>query len=540
MNKKKIILGIFFLLTFMLIINGNLNVKAVTITTNSETLSGNSSFKKVTNTGSFKIYPGTNDYGSYDKSNFGLYKIVDTYYNSSQNTINYQFTTNFQNFLNSNECYSEFKGLTIDPFLTLNIGDAIRASYETYSSSKVVMNGNLSSNKFAKLMSNYASYIRSNKISYDTTAENTNNTYAENKIVPVGTYLVLPYSVSSNYVGTLSVFAVMVDSVRLEPNGSSWDLKNGEIKAKATTSLLNHKISPTFSGTFLSNAIVGYDEKTTGKISFSIPTYPADSTSSINTAIITIEKVRGESGYISFVTPGFTIESFSPTGGTIKYNNAIAGNIKRNNSTGETIVTFENISELPNSIEFKYHAEALNSSNSVIGNNIRRATLEFSDPYISTPQGIFVRTESVTLITYALQITGTPGAVFQVKDSSGKNKGTVSISNDGIGELKGLASGTYTVTQLVAPAGYALMTDEKSVTVGTGSNTVPGKEGYYGLTWKNIVPAILPFTGRKGTILFTVIGVLLIIGSIAFIIIYKKKKQKEKLKTNKNYNKFDS
>ncbi len=531
-RKLKIVSCLVFFL--FLLINCPLNVEAINITTNNETYSGDSSYKKVTNHGNFKIYTNTN---SHDTTNFRLYKIVNIYYNSVRDEIKYGFTTNFQTFLNSSDCPSTFRAMTIEIFMSLNKGTAIRDQLD--GNNYVVSGGNLTSNDFARLMSAYAGYVREHTISTDGylsmySLSTSGRPYKMSDYVEAGTHLALPDdSIGADY--GVSVFGVMVDSVRLEKNGSTWELKDAEILAKTTTTSLSHQIAANYQGPFNLSADVGYGGSPEGKILFAIPTYPANSL--VPPMItVTIDKVRNESGWLTFVTSGFSISDMSSTGGTIKYNNQTVGTAVRNSSTGQVKVKFTSISLIPKTIEFKYHAESLNSINSVMGANKRNAKLEFSDPYTSSETVAINTAESRDAIfyTYALQITGTNGAVFKITDSSGVSKGTITIGSDGIGELKGLKSGTYTVTQTKAPAGYALISDSQTVKVGTGGTQVSGKTGYYNITMRNSILLVLPFTGSKGTIIFSIIGSLLIIVSIIFLIKYKKKKNKVNQNTTTN------
>ncbi len=529
-RKLKIVSCLVFFL--FLLINCTLNVEAINITTNNETYSGDSSYKKVTNTGNFKIYTSSN--GS-DKTVFRLYKVVDVYYNSSQDALKYQFTTIFQQFLNnSSYCPSKFRDLTIERYMTLNQGDAVRDDLNYYSGvedSNVVSGGNLSSNDFAELMSEFAEYIRVQRIVSDATLSNfdrVNIPYVDGSSIPVGTYLALPTYNELNTFGA-TVFGVMVDSVRLEKNGSSWELKDAKILAKSSSSFLRHRIY--VENTLSTYIDTSFNTSIEGKISFDIPTYPANAIDTAYRSItVTIDKVRDESGWLTFITSGFSTFDMSSTGGTIKYNNEIVGNVTRNNTTGQVVIEFRSISTLPRTIEFNYHAEKLNSTNSVMGPNRRTATLKFSDPYTASNDAAEKSSDSqsVTIYTYALQVTGTNGAEFKVTDSSGTAMGTVTIGNDGIGELKGLKSGTYTVTQTKAPAGYALLSGSQTIKVGNGGTSVSGKDGYYNITMRNSILAILPFTGSMGTLIFTIIGSLLIISSIVFIIRYKKKNKENR------------
>ena len=112
---------------------------------------------------------------------------------------------------------------------------------------------------------------------------------------------------------------------------------------------------------------------------------------------------------------------------------------------------------------------------------------------------------SFKIFTYALQITGTTGARFTVT-KNGNSIGTVSIGSNGLGELKGIQAGTYTIEQTTAPPGYTKLPESKTLKVGNGGTEVSGKDGYYNIA-----------------------GVLLTLISIIILIIYKKKKQKNEI-----------
>ena len=60
--------------------------------------------------------------------------------------------------------------------------------------------------------------------------------------------------------------------------------------------------------------------------------------------------------------------------------------------------------------------------------------------------------------------------------------------------------------------------------MGVGGTQVSGKNGYYNITLKNTVPAVLPYTGSFGTIILTIIGTIFIVTSIVFLILYRKRK----------------
>ena len=80
---------------------------------------------------------------------FKAYKILDAYYNENANTITYDFTTNFQAYLNTTTSY---KDLTASDYYSLSSGSLTSGS-------------TLTSSTLDKLVSGYASYIKTNNIS---------------------------------------------------------------------------------------------------------------------------------------------------------------------------------------------------------------------------------------------------------------------------------------------------------------------------------------------------------------------------------------
>lgn len=98
---------------------------------------------------------------------------------------------------------------------------------------------------------------------------------------------------------------------------------------------------------------------------------------------------------------------------------------------------------------------------------------------------------------------GLAGAAFVLKDSTGKVIATQTTPASGIISFTNLNLGNYTLTETKAPSGYRLNQTPINVTVKDGTTVtikVPNASN----------TAILPNTGGMGTILFTVIGIVLI------------------------------
>ncbi len=125
-----------------------------------------------------------------------------------------------------------------------------------------------------------------------------------------------------------------------------------------------------------------------------------------------------------------------------------------------------------------------------------------------------------------------------------KDEAVTAISDsDGLIHFSGLAEGTYYMKETQAPAGYQLNqavytvtieavydTDGKisswTITVTLENKEVAGAtdSADTGLTIANTKTGLLPSMGGMGTTIFTVIGLIMIIGALGGLIIYRRKR----------------
>lgn len=129
------------------------------------------------------------------------------------------------------------------------------------------------------------------------------------------------------------------------------------------------------------------------------------------------------------------------------------------------------------------------------------------------------------------------GAEFTLVDSNGKvvkigtnTNGTYISDANGLVLEGDIAYGTYTLTEVKAPAGYTKLTDAVTITVDKNGITIPDNtnisikktsDGVYTITAVNNLLYELPHTGGPGIYLFTIGGILLM-GAAAWIL-YKNK-----------------
>lgn len=486
----------------------------------------------ITNTSDFWIFLNkvTEDLDN-GKNCFKLYKTIDAYYNPTTKAITYQFTTNFKSFLSS--VYNSFSSnLTEEEYMQFDIGSAKRKDDSAYGSDIAYDDNYLTnSSDFTKIMSEYATYIKANNISQDgdEMCENNYHGYAIWNFITVGSYLALP--TTTNY-----VYGVMSDSITITADGVVTPAK---INAKVS----RPSVALTYNGG--SNASFSRNKEFTLTATISIPKYPVTDTAT-----------KSFKFYLDFNKMGVNYKWQMPQRIKMNYSNAhgpsvVTGSevdVGKNeitltdSSLGVDIATIHNLTDnYHDPLYFDIDVKNIYSdtitieipcimpeSPSINGNPLTlKGYLEYTEPYVSASSSAFITSKEsqFTINTYGLQITGSAGAKFSVKEGN-TVLGEVTIGTNGLGTLAGLAAGDYTVEQTTPPAGYTKLPSQ-TVKIGPGGTEVSGKAGYYGITLKNTILSTLPFTGSTGTILFTVVGALLIITSITILVIYKKKKQKK-------------
>lgn len=114
------------------------------------------------------------------------------------------------------------------------------------------------------------------------------------------------------------------------------------------------------------------------------------------------------------------------------------------------------------------------------------------------------------------------------------------VNSQGVLEFKGLGAGEYTITELVAPDGYNLLTSPITVKIDFNSATntwdaaVAGKaatideSGFITFDVANNAGSKLPETGGIGTTIFYIVGGLMMAGAVIVLVTKKKMSVEEK------------
>ena len=191
-------------------------------------------------------------------------------------------------------------------------------------------------------------------------------------------------------------------------------------------------------------------------------------------------------------------------------------------------------------VEVIYTAK-LNTNAVVAGNgNINKARLQWKPngkaEWSSTPDDdakVFTYNVTIEKVDNADTTKKLQGAVFEIYDNAqctGTKLATATTGQDGRAKFKKdnadytFKEGTYYFKEVTAPAGYNLSTEIYSVAI--NANTSDTTANFTVCQIKNS-KNVLPETGGAGTLVFTIVGISLILAAgVLFVIVMKKRSSK--------------
>lgn len=433
------------------------------------------------------------------------YKILDAYYSAQENTITYDFTSEFSAFLKSPSSGRFQNNFTVSDYLDI--------TSESSQSSITVLD---------ELMALYATYDKGNT----GTQLSTSGTSAEANNLDVGAYFVYPKSTSK-------VYSVMVGNIEYKVNNGVWQLSNAVINAKASSVSINKYVDRI--GTYESSHHV--DQLYDNYVVLTIPKYPENS---VNKKLLYEEYIDPNlfefEGYSSIeIYDGDTKLNVNTDTGLVEDSNnnqvaSITMKTRTRSVNGNTLsINFNADNILSDTVIISYKTKLKSSANMGPLGNKSTAELTYVDDVYSGSEKMIQSTS--TVYTYKLQIdkkdedTNDPlnGAKFELysdQQLTQKVGQTIRITSNGTLTIDGIASGTYYLKEITAPIGYKLPIVAKEFNIDVTKDTTI-------VTISNVKASELPFTGGIGTVIYTLIGLVFVLIVSIIYIVYRKKKNKQ-------------
>ena len=471
-----------------------LNVHAVTITTNTTAGTVDTNSKYVTNTSTLTVS------GVQSTDTFKAYKILDVFYNSSNNTFTYEFTNTFKTFLATT---NDYKTLTVAQYQSLTSGNITNGSTTTNST-------------LDTLVSLYATYIKTNSVSGSNMTVSSTNATAT---LEAGAWLVLPAT-------TTKVYSVMVGNVEFKANtnGTDWDITSPTIVAKVS----NASISKVLKSNNATEGSYDVGENYNYVITATVPTFPTNATNKTLTITETLDNGVSLGNIANVVIKDGATTLTTNADGTVKdgENHTVATITK----TGQEVTINFNADYITNNTVTVEYPASLNNS-AVLGTPGNKTTTVLTyanEPYgtaTTTTTGVVntVRTYGIKLLKHNSDNETLEGAIYNVYSDSSLTTlvGTITTGNDGYGTIDGLSSRTYYLSEKTAPTGYKISTDIITVNIDT-TKTYTDAEA------TDTKMGLLPSTGGVGTYIFIVIGAIVVIGALVFLYKYLNKNKNGK------------
>ena len=370
--------------------------------------------------------------------------------------------------------------------------------------------------------------------------------------------------------GGTAVYRPTVAMITPEESNGSWTimenarvvLKSSPVSLKKTITAVNGSAGTTAVSSDGKRAVAGIGDTVSYKLEVDVPEYPSQSVSRIFT--ITDTMPDG----LTLQTDGIKVvdqvgdEITIPTGLITATERTLTINLDNSDLiTGKTklVVTYD----------------AQLNADAPLGEagNVNTASLTYSNnPYDADSEKSVV--DTATVYTFGIEVakvakgtkTGLQGAVFELKLKDTTQKigftgsggaytkaadGTAALTTgtDGKLTLEGLAPGTYKLKETKAPAGYVLSAAETEITIAdTNFNGIPDSKeqpttdttttqttttqttekdkdnGLVSITVENTKGFTLPRTGGIGTVLFSMIGIVLMGSGVLLVAVFLRKR----------------
>ena len=387
--------------------------------------------------------------------------------------------------------------------------------------------------------------------------------------------------------GGTAVYRPTVAMITPEESNGSWTitenaqvvLKSSPVSLKKTITAVNGSAGTTAVSSDGKRAVAGIGDTVSYKLEVDVPEYPSQSVSRIFTIADTMPNG------LTLKTDGIKVvdqagdEITIPTGLITATERMLTINLDNSDLiTGKTklVVTYDAQLNASATIgtEGNVNTAALTYTNNPYGTVPADTDFAAKARAVSGSDNTKTFMDTATVYTFGIEVakvakgtkTGLQGAVFELKLKDTMRKigftgsggtytkaadGTAALTTgtDGKLTLKGLAPGTYKLKETKAPAGYVLSAGETEITIAdTDFNGIPDSKeqpttdttttqttttqttekdkdnGLVSITVENTKGFTLPRTGGIGTVLFSMIGIVLMGSGVLLVAVFLRKR----------------
>lgn len=440
------------------------------------------------------------------------YKVVDLTYNAANNTLTYAWNSVFADYFAGNTSYNA-TAYTVEQFAALeNDPDALKT-----------------------LLAQLPNYIANRSIAPVATQTVAENGTATFEGLAMGEYFIRPTSTTSVYQLMLQKVEPTVVDGKYVIDDLTFNAKHKEVTvaktANKTSVTKNEKVTYT-----ITVDIPTYAEQATDK-SFYVSDLLTDGLTLDTTSIkVQIEGVDVDTATYTLDTTATANHTFKLSVDTANYAASWAANggkqlvITYTATFNEDTSTEVNVKET-NTVTFNYsfYPYVENSHEQKI------ATVDVTTFAIKIDK--FVEDQEANKLAgakfdlYRTVYPGETGVTIPHTSIEGiKLEGDITTDDNGVATFaKYEANGTnydYYLVETQAPSGYNLLNN--AVKVNFTDADVATTNGVYTVEVPNSSGIQLPITGGTGTVIFTVIGIALMVGAVVlFVVSRKKAKAKE-------------
>ena len=439
------------------------------------------------------------------------YKVVDITYNAANNTLSYAWNSAFADYFAGNTSYND-TAYTVEQF------DALTDDSDTLKT----------------LLAGLPSYIANRTITpvdTQTVAANGTATFAN---LAMGEYFIRPTS-------STSVYQLMLQKIEPTVVDGTYKIDNEKFTAKKSEVTITKTADKTS---------VTKKEKVAYTVTVDIPTYAANTTDksfyvsdlladglTLDTASIAV-KIDG----VAVDAAAYTLDTTATTGYTFKFsvstdqytNNWSANGGKQLVITYTATLNADDTTEVNTpetntaTFDYSFYPYVKNSHKQKTASADVTTFAIKIDKYADDSSSTKLAKAKFDLYRTATQAEIDAGTSVEIPHTTIQGilleSGLVTDNNGSATFEKYQANGTHYTYYLVetqAPSGYNIL--DHAVEVHFTDADVSTTDGVYTVRISNKTGFRLPITGGTGTVIFTVVGIALMVGAVVLLVLSRKK-----------------